>query len=263
MNTHWPCGAVSFAFSLLQEAKHRMALTRKGWTCLALCLGIGALSAGKIHGSEAMPVQSTDDLLTLTERARLQNRLIVMFVTDLSGKCTNCALMERRIISNPAFMNWVDRRAVMGIVDASAHQVGRQTVSVENPMIKKVLQWTRTREVPSLSLYDSEGRQIEYARFDDKASDVIAAFEAFYQKNIVQHSDAPTAAEASSRSTALQLKMITGAASHRLALINNETFSVGEGHNLLMDGKRVAVKCLEIREKSALVQVEGETGTRE
>src|SRR5262245_56849601 len=171
MNTYWPCGAASFAFSLLHEATHRIVSIRKGWRCLALCLGIGVLSAANIRGVEAVLVQSVNDLLTLSDRAIKQDRLIVVFFTDLSGKCTNCARMESSLIQNREFMNWMDRRAVFGIVDVSAQkeiQVGRQTLNVENLPIKQVLHSAKARVVPSVALYEASGKQIEYARLGDK-----------------------------------------------------------------------------------------------
>src|ERR1041385_4030 len=94
MNTYLTCGAVSFGHRFLREAKRRMVRRQRSWKCLALCLGVGVLSAGTTRGFEALPVQSYDDLSTLLSRAALQDRLMVLFFTDLSGKCTNCALME-------------------------------------------------------------------------------------------------------------------------------------------------------------------------
>lgn len=53
---------------------------------------------------------------------------------------------------------------------------------------------------------------------------------------------------------ALTLKGISGPAQKRLALINNQTFGAGESANVQLGDGKVAIKCLEIRESSVLVQ---------
>lgn len=52
----------------------------------------------------------------------------------------------------------------------------------------------------------------------------------------------------------------SGSDDHRLAVINNKTFSTGEANVLKVAGKAVTVKCLEIREETVLVQIQGLSG---
>ena len=54
----------------------------------------------------------------------------------------------------------------------------------------------------------------------------------------------------------IKLSGLSGSADHRLAVINNKTFSTGEDHELKLKGATVRVQCLEIREQSVLVQIE-------
>lgn len=61
----------------------------------------------------------------------------------------------------------------------------------------------------------------------------------------------------------LHLNGISGKPDDRLALINNRTFGVGDKITLKLGEKSVRVQCLEIREASVIVSVEGVTGTRE
>jgi protein disulfide-isomerase len=71
------------------------------------------------------------------------------------------------------------------------------------------------------------------------------------------------AAAAPARFTNLVLKSITGPANRRLALLNNQTLSVGESVKVPLGERTVKVRCAEIRERSVLVQVEGEPEARE
>jgi hypothetical protein len=61
----------------------------------------------------------------------------------------------------------------------------------------------------------------------------------------------------------LVLKGITGPKSRRLALINKQTFLVGDEQDVKLDGKVYKVRCLEIRDRSVLVSVLGFDGQKE
>ena len=56
----------------------------------------------------------------------------------------------------------------------------------------------------------------------------------------------------------LLLKGIVGSATHRLAVINNQILEVGETAPVRVSVGQVRVKCIEIGEDHAVVQVEGE-----
>jgi hypothetical protein len=53
----------------------------------------------------------------------------------------------------------------------------------------------------------------------------------------------------------LKLKAISGLPPHRLALINNHTFEAGEEAEVITTTGRMTIKCLEVHEESATVQV--------
>jgi hypothetical protein len=59
-------------------------------------------------------------------------------------------------------------------------------------------------------------------------------------------------------SSELLLKGIVGAANHRLAVINNAILEKGESGSVRVPSGRVRVKCMEIGEDFAVIQVEGE-----
>lgn len=56
----------------------------------------------------------------------------------------------------------------------------------------------------------------------------------------------------------LKLKAISGLPEHRLALINNHTFEAGEEGEIITNKGRMRIRCLEIHQDSAVVQVGAE-----
>jgi hypothetical protein len=55
----------------------------------------------------------------------------------------------------------------------------------------------------------------------------------------------------------LRLQGISGGAEKRLAIINNRTFDIGEEAELRIDAKPLKVRCLEIRDRSVLIEING------
>ncbi|MGA2867420.1 MAG: hypothetical protein ABSF95_23345 [Verrucomicrobiota bacterium] len=56
----------------------------------------------------------------------------------------------------------------------------------------------------------------------------------------------------------VRLRGISGTVERPLAIIGNHTFAAGEEGEVITSGGRVRVRCLEIKDQSALVQVGGE-----
>jgi hypothetical protein len=61
----------------------------------------------------------------------------------------------------------------------------------------------------------------------------------------------------------IKLKGILGSATRRLVLINNHTFAVGEQAEVKTSDGKVRVRCVEIRERSVIVTLPGDTQRRE
>ena len=61
----------------------------------------------------------------------------------------------------------------------------------------------------------------------------------------------------------LNVKLILIGQNKKLAQINNRSFEQGEQAEVLAGGQKVKLRCLEIREKSVLVKVEGATEPKE
>jgi hypothetical protein len=57
----------------------------------------------------------------------------------------------------------------------------------------------------------------------------------------------------------IMLKGISGTSEKRLAIINNKTFGAGEEGELRISGQATKVKCVEVREKSVVISINGIT----
>jgi hypothetical protein len=57
----------------------------------------------------------------------------------------------------------------------------------------------------------------------------------------------------------IALKGISGTPEKRLAILNNKTFEVGEEAELRISGHLTKVKCVEVREKSVVISINGVT----
>ena len=71
------------------------------------------------------------------------------------------------------------------------------------------------------------------------------------------HAQAPAPAPAPVWLNKLRLSGVSGSGQHRLVLINNRTFSEGEVNELKIAGQTVNLKCLEIGQETAIVQIQG------
>jgi Sel1 repeat len=63
--------------------------------------------------------------------------------------------------------------------------------------------------------------------------------------------------------TQIKLNAISGATERRLAMINGKTVQKGDQASLTLGAKTVTVRCIEIRQSSVLISIDGLDGTRE
>jgi S1-C subfamily serine protease len=59
----------------------------------------------------------------------------------------------------------------------------------------------------------------------------------------------------------LRINGLSGGPGHRLVTINNNTFAAGEEGDVISNGDRVRIRCLEIRDNAAVVQIGKEQQT--
>ncbi len=223
-----------------------------------LCLVALVLASQQtVHAADPVPVRSVETLKSLSARAAQNGQLVMFFFTASDGTCANCEKMRRRFFDDPKFTDWAQRYAVIGEVDfTGAFDTGGDKAAV--------LEFTHAQEVPSIGLLAADGRLLAWAAAPDAPDRVAAAFHKIYQReiaNVPWPNQAPAQSPLNVKTVndVLKLKMIVGTAQRRLATINDETFFAGETHRITLGSRKVAVRCLEIREKSVIINMEGAT----
>jgi hypothetical protein len=75
----------------------------------------------------------------------------------------------------------------------------------------------------------------------------------------------PKASEMPEPSWVKQIKLngISGTPERRLAMINGKTLEKGDQASLTLGAKTITVRCIEIRQSSVLISIDGLDGTRE
>jgi len=59
--------------------------------------------------------------------------------------------------------------------------------------------------------------------------------------------------------TSLVLKGVSGPSDHRLAIINNHTFGVGDSQDIVTPQGRIHVRCVEIKDDSVVIESAGQS----
>jgi hypothetical protein len=80
----------------------------------------------------------------------------------------------------------------------------------------------------------------------------------FFPTSMRPYENTNSKTPAASDLTALVLKGISGPADHRLAIINNHTFGVGDEGDVLASHSRIHLRCIEIKAKSVVVESGGQ-----
>lgn len=204
----------------------------------------------------------------------LYRKAAVQGYVHAQGRLGNMLLMRIRItfVLNPSARAAIEPEALKWIILA-ANQGDKQgqadfaIIYLEGKLVKQDLieayKWgDLSAKNPSRDFPFFSGRSIRDAAILKMNADQIAEARkrvAAFVPHQPQKSDLPEPAWVQK----IKLGGISGTPDHRLVLINNKTFAKGDQTALKIGEKRVMVHCLEIRESSVVVSIEGLDGTRE
>jgi hypothetical protein len=79
----------------------------------------------------------------------------------------------------------------------------------------------------------------------------------FFPDSIRTH-EGPTVSNSSAGISALIIKGFSGTRNHRMVIINNHTFGVGDEGDVKTSGGRVHLRCVEIHAKRVIIEVNGQ-----
>lgn len=211
------------------------------------------------HGTE----QST--VAAAAEQAKREGK-VVMFNFTGSDWCSWCMKLKQEVFSRPEFESFARAHLVLVEVDFPRRIAQPEALKAANQEAAKRMGVTG---FPTLVFFNSDGKQIGRsgykpggaAAFVQEVTKLIDSGPAARPPELPRFGGAAT--QPPIRYTNLALKTISGTANRRFALLNDQTLTVGETLPVkLLDGK-VNVRCVEIREQSVIVDVQGEKGPRE
>ena len=190
------------------------------------------------------------------------------------GRLGNMLLMRSRItfVLKPSARAAIEPEALKWIILA-ANQGDKQgqadfaSIYLEGKLVKQDLieayKWGELSfENPQQEFIVFSGDSIRNAAILKMNADQIAEARkrvAAFAPHKPQQSDLPEPAWVQK----IKLVGMSGTPDHRLALINNKTFEKGDQFAVKIGEKLVTVHCLEIRESSVVISIEGLDGTRE
>ena len=189
-------------------------------------------------------------------------------------------LLNQDVFNQPDFQAYAETNLILLVADFPRRRVVPPEQAKVNAALAKEY---HVEFLPTIILLDARGQEVVRLAYRGAGlKDFMAALDTHVReiaRNTVRRP--PAAGEAAAVAQAggalfngaltgppprykdLVLKTISGPRGRRLALINNQTFSAGEAARVRLNDSEVKVRCVEIRERSVLVSVEGQEAPRE
>ena len=238
---------------------------------------VGALFLG---GAAAAELNWATDYDTALKQAKEEGKLILVDFTG-SDWCGWCIKLKAEVFDTPEFAAFANANLVLLEVDFPH----RKILSAEQQAANEKLA-TRfgVKGFPTVFVLNSEGRPLAQTGY--QAGGARAYINAIQQIPNVTWKGSAAATDSlrppgpkgpapspeslwagitapPKRYDDLKLTGLSGPATRRFAIINNQTFASGETARVKLKDGEVKVVCKEIRAKSVLVQMEGVAEARE
>jgi len=235
---------------------------------LALCV----LTSVSAHAASWLT-----DLDAAKAQAAKEGKSVMINFTG-SDWCGWCIKLKHEVFSQPEFESFAAKSLVLVEVDFPKRKPLPASVQKANALLANSF---RVGGYPTLVILNSQGKEVARggyepggaANFVQRISKVITAPADASPAKIVNTPPVPKVPEpelyggapagAPARHTDLVLKGISGAKDRRFALVNNQTLAKGDTAVVKLEDKSVKVRCLEIRERSVVLIVDGQTEPRE
>jgi thioredoxin-related protein len=217
---------------------------------------------------QAIPTQAADwltDLPAAQAQARVTGKFILIHFSG-SDWCGWCMKLRKEIFVKSEFESYARTNLILVRIDFPKHTALPASLQKANRQLAESFQ---VRGYPTLVLLNSRGSQLGTINYGHGgAKQFLADVEQILRTPSEPHSaDVSTAKGSSFRrppgetkegnSTNLTLRKISGSKHRREVLINNQVFSAGETAEVRLPTGNVVVRCLEIRQKSVIVTVDG------
>jgi thioredoxin-related protein len=223
------------------------------------------------------------DLNAGRAQAQKEGKFVMINFTG-SDWCQWCIRLKQEVFSQPEFEAFASKNLVLVEIDFPKRTP--QAVAMQKANASLVTQY-KVDGFPSLVFLNPQGKVVHRGGYQPggarpfvqemtKALGVSGAPATPQSGLVVQARAKPTPEPVRElplfggappappqRYTELVLKSISGPKNRRFALLNNQTLAVGESARVKLEDSEVRVRCLEIRDRSVVVAVDGQEGSRE
>ena len=242
-------------------------------TLSSLFVALFTLAAGSAHAAAWLT-----DLEAAKVQASREGKTVMIDFTG-SDWCGWCIRLKREVFMTPEFESFAARSLVLVEIDFPKSKPLPATVQRANALLADSF---RVQGYPTLVFLNSQGKEVHRGGYEPGGPTAFiqrttraisaAADPALANAGAVRpvpkvpepelplYGGAPAAPPA--RHTDLVLKGISGTKARRFALLNNQTFATGDTAVVKLEDKSVKVRCLEIRERSVVVVVDGQEEPR-
>jgi thioredoxin-related protein len=220
------------------------------------------------------------DLNAGRTQAQKEGKFVMINFTG-SDWCQWCIKLNQEVFSQPEFLSFASRNLVLVEIDFPKRKP--QSVAVQKANAALVSQYN-VDGFPSLVFLNAQGKVVYRGGYSPGGArpfvqEVAKALGTPVEpapalavaarprpapapvKELPLYGGAPAAPP--QHYTNLVLKSISGTKQRRFALLNNQTLAAGESARVKLEDAEVVVRCLEIRDRSIVVAVDGQEGTRE
>lgn len=235
-----------------------------------------------LAGASARSANWVTDLDAAKEQAARENKAVLINFTG-SDWCGWCIRLKSEIFSQPEFEAYADRNLVLVEIDFPKRKKLSMAQQKANVTIANKM---KVGGYPTLVFLNSKGAEIgrggyraggpkPFVEATAKLTGLAAAEGAGTTTSPYSGKAAPSAKPSDipifsgaptvppPRYDDLILKSISGTKDRRFAMLNNQTFASGDSAKVKLHDGTVNVRCVEIRDSSVVVAIEGQPGQRE
>jgi protein disulfide-isomerase len=248
---------------------------------VALFAVVGGLllpTSGLAASSAPLPPPWSVDLPSAQARAKAEGKFVLIHFSG-SDWCGWCMKLKKDVFLKPEFVAYAQSNLTLVTIDFPKHKNVPSTLQATN---QRVAEQFQVQGFPTLVLLDSQGKRVGNVNYAQGGAKVFVAEleklirpppEPVAPKTVPTPPKNPTvrqgrsgdkgkaaetvAAATTEAPSALTLKRISGSKHRRLAIINGIALSQGSTATFALTSGSVQVRCLEIRDKSVVVTVNG------
>ena len=207
------------------------------------------------------------DLPAAQAQAKGEKKPVLINFTG-SDWCPACMDLKKNILSAKSFETYAEANLVLVEIDFPRRKAQSAALKNVNAALAQSFQ---IQYFPTLMLLTSDGAKIGEVQRGESPANFIRHLKTLASAPIPTErgADQPSPAAEPGRAfnggprapppnyTELKLKGISGSAGHRFALINNQTLAEGETARVRLGSGEVKLRCLEIKEKTAVFTIVG------